>query len=520
MMKSDHQEFPPVRTTLKPTLLALGAVAAFAMGLHALGITSYGYFRDELYYLASTRHLALGYVDHPPFSIYLLAVWTALFGEALPVLRLAPMLIVGGTLIAVGLTARELGGGLRAQIIAPLLLAVSPVILGSSNFYSMNVLDQFFWAASVLVFVRVLRTQDKRLWLLLGTLLGLGLFNKISIYLLLGAIALALLATPHRRVLRTPWPWVGAGVALLLFSPYLIWQVQHGFPTLEFIANATGRKMVRISPLDFLAQQALEVNPVAIPVYLAGLLPLVGYSGLRTWRALPLAFLTCAVVLMSSGTSKAYYLAAAYPLLAAPGAVVVEAAMQRTWRLALLGLYGLLLVLSGTLLAPFAIPILSPENYLSWAATLGITPKAEERNSLGKLPQHFADMFGWQELVDSVDVVYRTLPAQEQASCVVYGQNYGEAGAIDVLGRRMGLPPAISGHNSYWYWGPGTWSGEVAIVIGGRREDLEEHFQSVEAAATTGCTLCMPYENGRTIWIARGLRGSVASLWAGTKMFI
>jgi hypothetical protein len=306
----------------------------------------------------------------------------------------------------------------------------------------------------------------------------------------------------------------------MIFSPYLIWQIQHGFPTLEFIANATGRKMVPISPLDFLAQQALEVNPLAVPVYLAGLLPLLGYRGLRAWRVLPLAFVICAVVLMASGTSKAYYLAAAYPMLAAPGAVVVEATMQRAWRRSVLVPYGLLLMVTGTLLAPFAIPILSPEHYRSWAATLGITPKAEERSRLGKLPQHFADMFGWQELVDSVEVVYATLSAPEQAACVVYGQNYGEAGAIDVLGRRVGLPPAISGHNSYWYWGPGTWSGEVAIVIGGRREDLEEHFHSVEAAAKTGCTYCMPYENGLTIWIARGLRESVKSLWAGTRHLI
>ena len=262
--------FPPIKTGLKATFLALAAVAAFRMALHALGINSYGYFRDELYYLASTSHLAFGYVDHPPFSIYVLAFWTGLFGDALPVIRLASMLVAGVTVVAAGLAARELGGGLIAQCLASLTLAVSPVILGSSNFFSLNVLDQFFWTASVLVFVRVLRTQDKRLWLLLGLLLGLGLFNKISVLLLGLALFVALAVTRHRKLLLTRLPWIAAALALVIFLPYVIWEALHGFPTLEFMANATELKMVRVSPLGFLSQQVLAINPITIPLYLWG----------------------------------------------------------------------------------------------------------------------------------------------------------------------------------------------------------------------------------------------------------
>jgi hypothetical protein len=278
--------------------------------------------------------------------------------------------------------------------------------------------------------------------------------------------------------------------------------------------------MVRVSPGEFLVQQMLEMNPLTLPLYLAGLAVFLPGSSLRIWRVLPIAFLVVAGMLIATGTSKAYYLAAGYPLLAAPGAVIAESAMRRGWRPVVLGVYTGLLAVSGCLLAPFAIPILSPEDYLSYSQALGITPKAEERNTLGSLPQHFADMFGWSELVDSVHAVYMSLTPEEQAACVVYGQNYGEAGAIDVLGRRAGLPRAISGHNSYWFWGPGDWSGKVMIVIGGRREDLEENFDSVEAAGMTACRYCMPYENGRTIWIVRGLRGEAAALWPETRMFI
>jgi len=519
-MSTLEQDFPAPRTSLRATLALLAPVAAFRMALHALGIGSYGYFRDELYYLASTSHLALGFVDHPPFSIYVLAVWTGLFGDALPVVRLASIVIGGATMVVVGLTARELGGGLLAQLFAPLALAVSPLVLGSSNFYSMNVLDHFFWAASALVFVRLLRTGDRRLWLLLGTVLGLGLFNKISVLLLILALFVALLISRHRKVLVTPLPWIAAVLSLLLFAPFLIWQLMHGFPTLEFMANATSLKMVRVSPLEFLGQQLLEVNPLALPIYLAGFLAFVPGSWLRIVRVLPIAFLVVTAVLVASGTSKAYYLAAAYPLLAGPGAVVLESAMGRSWRRILLGVYGLVLVAGGCAVAPFAIPILSPENYLAYSRSLGITPRAEERSALGRLPQHFADMFGWTELVDSVRSVYSTLSPEEQASCVIFGQNYGEAGAIDVLGQRVGLPSAISGHNSYWFWGPGDWSGEVVIVIGSTREDLEELFTSVEEASRTRCTDCMPYENGRPIWIARGLKRPVEALWPETRMFI
>ena len=218
---------------------------------------------------------------------------------------------------------------------------------------------------------------------------------------------------------------------------------------------------------------------------------------------------------MLSGTSKSYYLAAAYPLLALPAAVLAESVLERGWKRAAMGFYGLLLVISGCALAPFAIPILSPEGYIAYSRSLGIAPEALENSTLGALPQHFADMFGWRELVDSVLVVYNTLSPEEQSRCVIFGENYGEAGAIDVLGRDSGLPRALSGHNSYWFWGPGDWSGEVVIVIGSDREDLEELFLSVEEAGVTSCTYCMPYENGRPIWIARGLRGTSQS--SGTK---
>ena len=322
----------------------------------------------------------------------------------------------------------------------------------------------------------MLRTGDQRLWLLLGLALGLGLLNKTSVLLLGMAIAIGLLGTHHRNLLRTRMPWLAAVVAFVVFSPYLIWQATHGFPTLEFMANATQLKMIRVSPFEFLSNQVLEINPVAIPLYLVGLAAFWPGSSLRIWRPLPIGFLVVIVVLILSGTSKSYYLAAAYPLLAVPAAVLAESALERGWEA---GRDGLLRTSPDRQwVCPCS--VCDSDSFARRIHRLFTLPGDRSGGSrtldAGSSPQHFADMFGWRELVDSVRVVYSSLSPEEQSRCVIFGQNYGEAGAIDVLGRETGLPRALSGHNSYWFWGPGDWSGEVIIVIGSQREDLEELF--------------------------------------------
>jgi hypothetical protein len=254
-------------------------------------------------------------------------------------------------------------------------------------------------------------------------------------------------------------------------------------------------------------------------VALAGLAWLVFGRQARTVQALGFACPAVAAVMLASGRAKPYYLAPIYPVLFAAGAVGIESWTADRQRPLVRGLVLVLLISTGAALAPFAKPLLPVETYIRYAAMLGLEPAADERHRMGRLPQHFADMHGWPGLAATVAAVHRTLPPEERARACIFGQNYGEAGAIDFFGPRLGLPKAISGHNSYFLWGPRNCTGDIVIVIGDDRESLAEVFEDVEQAATFRCANCMPYESNLPIWIVRRMRFPMAEIWPQTKHY-
>src|SRR5215471_214834 len=226
-------------------LLLLFAAVTIAVQLSA--ITQYGYFRDELYYLASTEHLAWGYVDHPPLSIALLALVRYTLGDSLVALRLAPALLCAATVLLTGLIARRLGGGRFAQGLACMGAMLCPVFLGTGHYYSMNAIDLFLWTLAVWLLLVTLRESTTTRWAWLGVVLGLGLLNKISILWLGMGLVIGLVLTPHRRVFQKGGPFLTAAIAGAMFVPHLLWQVQNSWPTVEFMRNATAHKMVAVS---------------------------------------------------------------------------------------------------------------------------------------------------------------------------------------------------------------------------------------------------------------------------------
>ncbi len=486
--------------------------------IHIPAITRYGYFRDELYYLASTEHLAFGYVDHPPLSIVILAANRWLLGDSLPALRWLPAVSGAVMVFVTGLIARELGGGRRSQALAALAVIVAPIYLGVDHFYSMNAFDLLIWTVAAWLLIRCLATGSTRLWLLLGVTLGLGLLNKISVLWLGFGFGAGLLLAPCRRVVLTRGPWIAAGVAAVIFLPHIVWQIGNDWPTLEFMRNATEQKMTRIDLLEFAKNQVLAMNPVNAPIWLAGLAWLLFSRQGLPWRVLGWTYLSVLSILVVSGSSRANYLAPAYTTLLAAGALAVERLAGKN-RLIVVAT-GLVLMGGGAALAPFALPVLPPQQFIGYMRTLGVRPPAEERSSQGELPQHYADMFGWDEMAEKVAAAYDSLEPEEQAHCIIFGQNYGEAGAIDVLGRRRGLPRASSGHNSYWLWGPSDPAAQVAIIIGGELEDNQAVFESLERVDTIRCELCMPYERELPVYIGRKPKVPPNALWPQLKRFI
>jgi len=496
------------------------AFAALALLVHLPALSRYDWFRDELYYVACSRHLAWGYVDHPPLSIALLALWRFLFGDGLAVMRLAPALAHALTVLVVGRIARDLGGGRFAQALACLAAVLAPGMLGTASIYSMNALDMLLWTLALWAFVRALDGARPVAWLALGLALGLGLLDKISVLWLGAGLFAGLLATSRRRLLATPWPWLAGALALALFAPHLVWQIEHGWPTLEFMRNAVLEKMVRTNPAEFLGTQAVMMGLPGALVGLSGLAwCLFGRRG-REWRVLAVAWLVVLGILLASPAARASYLIASYGLLFATGGVALERLSHRPsrrWaRPALLAL----VVLLDLPLLPLALPVLSVPDFVAYTRALRVGIKAEERSRPAELPQMYADMFGWEEMADRVGRVYRALPEAERAKCGVFATNYGEAGALDLFGPKYGLPPALSGHNSYWLWGPRGYTGEVMIVLGGSREDHDRQFASVTLADSVRCEHCMPYERDRRIWVCRGLRVPLREVWPRVKEYI
>jgi hypothetical protein len=481
-------------------------------------VPGYGWFRDELYYLACARHLDFGYVDHPPLVALLTAAMRALFGESLLAIRLLPSVAGALTVWVVGELAATLGGGAAARLLAQLAVVVAPVYLSLFSILSMNSYDVLFWALAWWLVARLLTGADERLWLAFGALCGVALENKIDILFLGFGLVVGLLLARRFEVFRSRWLWLGGALAALLFVPHLLWQWAHGWPTLEFMDRARRMKNTVLSPGDFLGGVALEAG-IAAAVAVCGLGFLLFARRLRAARALGWAYLAILVV-MTLSHAKPYYMAPAQSVVFAAGAVALEAWSAGRARWVLRPALAALLVLGGALLAPFAKPLLSEDAFVRYAAALDLHGPQEERHELGRLPQFFADMHGWPELAEQVAAVYRTLSPADQAKACVFGSNYGEAGAIDHFGPALGLPPAISNHNSYWLWGPGRCTGEVLLVIGGERERLAERFADVELGATFNCRDCMPYENGKPIWIARGLRRPIAEVWPQIKEFI
>jgi 4-amino-4-deoxy-L-arabinose transferase-like glycosyltransferase len=479
---------------------------------------SYGIFRDELYYLACANRLDFGYVDHPPLSIWILALWKSLFGDSMFVIRIVPAIVSSVIVFIIGLFTVRLGGGKTAVLISTTTFMLSPIFLGMNTIYSMNTFDFLFWISSAYIFLRIIQTNDYKLWLLLGVVIGFGLLNKTSMLWLGAGIFAGTVFTPLRKDLKTKYPYVAALIALVIFSPYVIWNITHDFAHLDFMRNAASRKYGGLTPLSFILDQILMLNPLSIFIWLPGVIYYFFSKAGKQFRAVGFIWLTTFIILFINWHSKGEYIAAAYQILFAGGAVIVEIwSKKRSWLKYSVAIPVIVFVI---LIAPFARPLLSVEKFLNYQNAVGLEPPSNEGHELVGLPQFYSDMFGWEELAKNVSDVYLTLPEAERKNTVVYCSNYGKAGAIEYFSKKFPLPKVICPHNNYWYWWPYGQKYTTVIIIGG---ELEEHLEALEEVYKVGfhkTKYAMPYENNLTIFIGRGLKVSLEDIRQSDKIFI
>lgn len=453
----------------------------------------YGFHRDELYFLIAGRRLDWGFVDQPPLTPFLARVSELIGGTSPVAIRVLPALAIGAVVILAALMARRFGASSRGQLFAGVTAGGAGVALALGHLLSTATFDYFFWTLALWLLCGLLDGANPRRWLLLGLVVGIGLQNKHLIALLAAAVLIALLATPQRKVLAGMWPWLGAGIAALIILPNLLWQAAHDFPQLEMARSLANRSD---GPVAFVLEQ-LGLLSIALVVPAAiGWWRLLRSPQLRRWRAIAIATALLFVFFLVTG-GKSYYMAPMYPVLLAAGSLWFDGlsgARRRSMTIAAgIG------IAAGALIA---LPL--------WPVSM-----VGDFDATGEL----SEQVGWPELIDQVEVVYESIPADQRATTAIFTGSYGEAGAIDVLGREVGLPPASSGHNNYWLWGPPDTHGPL-IGVGGVGNVLRAICPDIQQVGT----ISNPYgveneENGLPLWLCLDPQRQLADVWPEMKHY-
>jgi hypothetical protein len=531
--------FPPSTPASKnKSLLTNGLLIVIAMALgkflfHCYFNNRYGYFRDEFDYMACGDHLAWGYVDQPPLIPFLIHVCRAILGDSLRSIRFLPALASSLLVVQAAVLAREFGGRRFAMLLSAIPVVIAPQYLSNGSILGTNCLEPNLWMGCAYFAILAIKRNDPRYWLWFGVVAGIGLQEKYSIAVFGVGMITGLLLTAQRRVFLNPWIWLGGLAAFLIFLPNLLWNIHNHWPFVELMQNirADGRDVVLPLPQYFF-QQTLLVHPFTAPIWITGLIAFFFSPRLKPYRALGWCYLACFTVFFVL-RGKNYYLAPVYPMLLAAGAVTIESAINgqriegretaslktsRSFRAWLKPAIVIVLLASGAHLAPVVVPVLSPDKFIAYMKYLPMKlPVMEHSHARAALPQWYADQFGWEEIVDETAKAYNQLSPAERSGCGIFAQDYGQAGAIDFLGRRYGLPPALSGHQTYFLWGPRGYSGNCLVVLDDRRERLEELFEHVEYVGTSADN---PYALERQIpvYVCRGARfGTLEKVWPQLK---
>ncbi|HYH00030.1 MAG TPA: glycosyltransferase family 39 protein [Terriglobales bacterium] len=496
-------------------------IAGIKLLLHLLTANRYGFFGDEMYYLACAEHLDWGYVDQPP--VIALIAWFVrhVLGESLFALHLLPAISGAARIVLTGIIARELGARRFGMTLAALGVFCSLIYWPLDHLFTMNTFEPLIWMGCAWLIILIVKTGNQKLWLWFGVLAGIGMQTKYSMAIFGLGVLVGVLLTPERKALASKWIWIGGTIAFLIFLPNLVWNIQHNWPFVELMRNirASGRD-VELGPVQWIVQQIVVMSPVTFPIWLAGLIYLFFSRQGKRFRIIGWTFVITATVLIVM-KGKDYYLAPAYPMLFAAGGVALEGLLsrsaQRRLGLVLMGIYIGVMLTATALLLPLGIPVLSPEAFLRYQAKLPFQVQASEKSHMAaSMPHYYTWSFGWPEMVDAVARTYNKLTPEERAKAAIFGQTFAQAGAIDFFGPRYGLPKAISGHQNYWLWGPRNYTGEIVLVLGSTLEEELKYFEQVEVGADVYHPYAYPREN-RPVLICRRLKFDLQKNWAEVK---
>lgn len=509
----------PILSKLLNSNFLLFYISLFQFLLLIIFAGNYGFFRDEFYYIETTKHLAFGYVDLQPLSAIILAVSRTIFGDSILGIRIFAYLAGSITVFVSGLIARKMDGSKFTQILTAILVVFSTVVLASSSFFSMNSSDILLSTVFFYYLIKLLKTKDPKIWITIGIIIGIGLQNKLTFLFLGFGLFVGLSLTKERIYFKSKHFWIGLAIAAAIILPNIIWQISNGFPTIEFMKRAALEKNVSMSFLQFLLNSSLVLNPIFVIFIFTALYYLFINKTGKKFRLVGLIFIIVLLV-FAFNNGKPYYMGVLYPVMLAAGVLGADILIEKYLRKWVRILLVLIIIPFVIIIVPYAIPILNVDSFINFSKFIGIKPGANERLKQGILPQFYADRFGWKDMVKQVADVYNTLTEDEKKDVIIFAQNYGETGAINYYGHLYNLPKAISGHNSYWEWGyPKDKSGNIIIIVGSNLKDNKEFFEDVKLVGHHYNKYGMPYENV-DIFIGKKPKFSKKELWTRIKSFI
>lgn len=468
---------------------------------------AYGYFIDEFYYIACANNPALGYVDHPPFAPLVLTVFKFFFGASVYAIRFLPALAAAAAVFFTGILTKEIGGNKFAQLLAACSLAAMPVTVAFGGFYSMNAFEPLFAVLLLLIVVRIIKSGNTKLWIYAGIIMGIGVMNKHTFGVFIIAILFALILSAKWKLFFNRWFVFGGFIALIIFLPNIIWQILNGFPSLEFYRNISVDKNVYTPPVAFIMGQVMQMSPSTVPMWFAGTLYLLFSKQLKDFRFLAFLFAGLFLFMMSSGTSRADRLAFAYPAAFAGGAVFF-ANMVNKYNIAWFKYILIVFLFTGLALAvPIIIPYFNYQTVKAHTGFLGINTEIE-KGKKPPIPQLLADRIGWEEKVKLVIKAYNSLSPEEKKHSIIAGDNYGQAGAIELYGKDFNLSPVVSSHNNYYFWSKDRLKDKTILLQVGKdsyTNGLKEVFDSVAIfPGKFSNSFVSPHENNLIVIICRG----------------
>ncbi len=493
-------------------LLALLSLITFFIFIISSTIQPYGFFIDEVYFIACSKRLAFGYVDQPPLSLFLLSGVVELFGHNMIAIRVLPALSMAATVFMTGLVARRLGGGLVSMLLAGLAVMMMPVFMIFGSFYSMNAYEPLILVLVVFFMLKMIQEDDPKYWLHVGILAGIGLEMKHTFVLYGLALVIGLMISDRRKLLFNRWVLWGGLACLIIILPNLIWQYIHDFPSLELYKNSFTSKNIEKPYLQVVLEQVIFVNPATFLLWFTGLIAVVFPKG-KPYRFMLFAYLFLLFVLVSGRSSRPDRIASIYTFFMASGAVAIEQYLRSYWKAIARVSVAALMLTAGIILAPAFMPLMPPAELKPYLSRLGLKFDIEEGKMGEPIPQWLADRIGWRELASEVSEVYHSLPAEEQRNCVIVCDDYGPGGAMEIYAAEFGLPPVFATHNSFHSWGPPSDSIKTYIGVSIDAEGTRPLFETMELAGVSLCPDCTRPQREIEIYVMRGPKISIEKEW-------